>query len=89
MATFNHRIFGDLVNEQLPISIKDRGIVHGVIANHYMHRVTPESYQLYGDQLAAVGLPLKTQFVGTEMTDQVRYIGDIGSRLYYIKAIQN
>ena len=85
----NIRTFGDLVNEQLPISIKDRGIVHGVIANHYMHRVTPESYQLYGDQLAAVGLPLKTQFVGTEMTDQVRYIGDIGSRLYYIKAIQN
>ena len=83
----NIRTFGDLVNEQLPISIKDRGVVHGIIANNYMHKVSTERYQLYGDQLAAFGLPLKTQFVGTEMTDEVRYIGDFGSRLYHIYAL--
>lgn len=80
----NIRTFGDLVNEQLPVSIKDRGVLHGIIANNYMHKVSPEAYQLYGDQLAAFGLPLKVQFVGTEMTEQVRYIGDVGSRLYHI-----
>jgi len=80
----NIRAFGDLVNEQLPISIKDRGVLHGIIANNYMHKVSHEVYELYGDQLAAFGLPLKAQFVGTEMTDAVRYIGDFGSRLYHI-----
>lgn len=46
------------MNEQLPISIKDRSELHGIIANNYMHKVSPEAYQLYGDQLAAFGLPL-------------------------------
>ncbi|MFT6924714.1 MAG: alpha-galactosidase [Psychromonas sp.] len=85
----NIRTFGNLVNEELPVSIKDRGIVHGIIANNYMHKVNAETYQLYGDQLAAFGLPLKIQFVGTEITEEVRYIGDLGSRLYHIFALDN
>lgn len=82
----NIRVFGDLVNEQLPVDIKDRGVIHGVLANHYMHQLPKESFKLYGDQISAAGLPLKAQFAGTEMTDEVRYIGDFGSRLYYFKA---
>jgi alpha-galactosidase len=83
----NIRQYGDLVNEQLPIAIKDRGMIHGLIANRVMHPVTAESYTAYGDQLSHFGLPLKSQFTGTEMTDHVRHIGDFGSRLYYLTAI--
>jgi alpha-galactosidase len=83
----NIRQFGALVNENLPVNIKDRGILHGIIANHYMHQLPAEDYQLYGDQLDAFGLPLKAQFAGTEMTDKVRFIGDCGSRLYHIREI--
>ncbi|WED24776.1 alpha-galactosidase [Vibrio sp. JC009] len=82
----NIRHFGNLVNEHLPVSIKDRGVLHGIIANNYMHEVTREEYQMYGDQIAAFGIPLKAQFVGTEMTEHVRYMGDCGSRIYHIKA---
>ncbi|MDB1123999.1 alpha-galactosidase [Vibrio algarum] len=84
----NIRQFGDLVNEQLPVSIKDRGVLHGLLANHYMHEVTKENYELYGDQISAFGIPLKSQFVGTEMTDEVRFIGDCGSRIYQIRKLE-
>lgn len=84
----NVRQFGDLINEHLPVNIKDRGVLHSVIANHVLHPTTQEEYQLYGDQLEKFGLPLKSQFLGTEMTDEIRHIGDYGSRLYVIEVCQ-
>ncbi len=83
----NIRQFGDLVNKELPVTIKDRGLLHGMVANHVLHPVTAESYILYGDQLSLVGIPLKSQFTGTEMSEHVSHLGDFGSRLYHIKAI--
>jgi len=84
----NVRQFGGLINEHLPISIKDRGVLHSIIANHVLHPTNSEEFQLYGDQLEKFGLPLKSQFVGTEMTEQIRHIGDYGSRLYVIEVCQ-
>jgi alpha-galactosidase len=49
-------------------------------------RVNSELYQLYGDQLANVGLPLNNQFMGVEITERTRHISDFGSRIYYIEA---
>jgi alpha-galactosidase len=49
--------------------------------------VNSELYQLYGDQLASVGLPLNNQFMGVELTKHTRHIGDFGSRIYHIVAI--
>lgn len=83
----NLRNFGSLINESLPIRIKDRGIIHTLLANRYMHCVADEEYRLYGDQLAYNGLPLNTQFTATEMTDNIRYIGDAGSRIYHIQQV--
>ncbi|GAL31193.1 hypothetical protein JCM19239_3164 [Vibrio variabilis] len=48
-------------------------------------KVTPELYRLFGDQLAAFGLPLNSQFLGVEITEQTRHIGDFGSRIYHLK----
>jgi alpha-galactosidase len=47
-----------------------------------------EQYQLYGDQLASVGLPLNNQFMGVEITEHTRHIGDFGSRIYHIRAVE-
>ena len=56
----NVRQFGDLINESLPINIKDRGVLHSLIANRVLHPAHSEEYCLYGDQLASFGLPLKS-----------------------------
>ncbi|WP_234496973.1 alpha-galactosidase [Vibrio maritimus] len=48
-------------------------------------KATPELYRLFGDQLAAFGLPLNSQFLGVEITEQTRHIGDFGSRIYHLK----
>jgi len=79
----NIRQFGNLINKHLPIDLKDRGLIHSLLVNHYMQLVNEERWQLYGDELAAFGLPLKSQFMGTEMTDAIRHIGDFGSRIYH------
>ena len=59
-------------------------VLLGIIANNYLHEASPEAYELYGDQLAAFGFPLTIQFVGTDMTEAVRYIGDVGFRMHHI-----
>lgn len=82
----NIRQFGDLVNEHLPINLKDRGVIHSVLVNHYMQAITEEKWECYGDELSAHGLPLNPQFMGTEMTDDIRFMGDFGSRIYHFKA---
>ena len=79
----NIRQFGNLINEHLPINLNDRGVIHSVLVNHYMQLITSEKWQMYGDELSAFGLPLKPQFMGTEMTDEIRFIGDFGSRIYH------
>ena len=81
----NIRQFGHLVNKELPVTIKDRGILHGIIANRYLLPVNSESWTLYGDQLQHMGIPMNSQFTGTEMSEHVSHIGDFGSRIYHIK----
>ncbi|WP_422447191.1 MULTISPECIES: alpha-galactosidase [unclassified Endozoicomonas] len=83
----NIRQFGDLVNEELPVNIKDRGILHGIVANRVLHPSNNETYTLYGDQLQHLGIPLKSQFTGTEMSEQVSHIGDFGTRLFHIRQL--
>ena len=81
----NIRQFGDLVNNELPVNIRDRGVIHGLAANHYMHESEQEEYKLSGDALAFAGIPLKPQFIATELNEHFRFIGDFGSRIYHIK----
>jgi len=85
----NIRQFGSLINEHIPFRIKERGVLHSVVANHVLHPVTAEEYRLFGDQLACFGLPLKSQFLGTELTGSVRFMGDYGSRMYLLQLCQD
>ena len=47
-----------------------------------------ESYEISGAALANGALKLNQQWMGTGFNDHVRALGDFGSRLYYIKAIE-
>ena len=81
----NIRQYGHLVNKELPVTIKDRGLLHGIIANRYLLPVSSESYTMPGDQLQHMGILVKSQFTGTEITEHVSHIGDFGSRIYHIR----
>jgi alpha-galactosidase len=82
----NVRAFGNLVNRVLPVKIRGDGIVHSVLADHYMFAMTDEEYRAGGDLLNARGIVLKQQFCGPGYNQEVRLLSDYGSRLYVIEA---
>lgn len=83
----NIKEFGDLVNDRLPINIKDGGILQSLIANNYLFEQEKENITAYGDELMNAGFRPYNQFIGTGYNEKIRYIGDFGSRLYYLEAL--
>jgi len=81
----NIRTFGMLINRLLPIKLKENGVIHTIASDHYMFKMSEEKIAAYGDELMYAGFRPYTQFIGTGLNDQVRFIGDFGSRLYYLK----
>lgn len=84
----NVQHFGPLINDELPINIREGGIIHNIICTHYMYEMEKESISAYGDELMNAGFLPLPQFVGTEFSDKIRYIGDFGSRIYHISTHQ-
>jgi len=83
----NIRIFGELINDYIPFKIKEGGIVHNIISDNYMFELEKEDVESYGDQLMYAGFRPKAQFNGMGYNEQIRFIGDFGSRLYYIRKV--
>lgn len=79
--------FGSLINCVTPVKIKGDGIIHNTISRYYMLESETESYTAYGDLLNNAGIKIKQQFTGIGYNQDVRLMGDFGSRLYYFKAI--
>lgn len=79
------RQFGDLINQQLPVKIREGGILHGILCENYLFELEEDQITAYGDELCYAGFEPKTQFLGTGYNDSVRMMGDYGSRLYYLK----
>jgi len=84
----NVRHFGPLINDEIPIDIKVNGLVHNMISNRYMYQIEKHTYTVPGDQLMSIGLLPQHQFVGTELNENIRYVGDFGSRIYYLLSNQ-
>ena len=84
----NIRIFGNLINDYIPVKIKEGGIVHNIISNNYMFELEKEQVEAYGDEFMNAGFRPKAQFTGTGYNEAIRFIGDFGSRMYYIKKIE-
>jgi alpha-galactosidase len=81
------RVFGNLINHELPVKLKVNGLIHNTVANHYEFFTEKEDKAVTGSMLAAYGFRPKQQFTGTGFNEKVRIMEDFGSRLYYLKRI--
>lgn len=82
------RDFGSLINMVSPVMIKSDGKLRKVIDENVMLSSSDEHCIVSGDVLAYGGIRLNPQFCGTGFTQDVRVLGDFGSRLYHIVRIK-
>ena len=80
--------FGDLINTQAPVHIRDGSLVQDLAAKFYKLSGEQEEYLLTGDQIMKGGISLKQAFIGMGYTDEVRLFQDFASRLYYMEAVE-
>ena len=78
-------LFGDLVNTQSPIHVKQGSTLHKVIAKIKSMPGESEDLHVSGAVLMRAGVHLKQAFGGTGYNDQVRYFQDFSSRLYLME----
>ena len=83
---FNLSQFGYLIKHALPIRINPNGILFHFLKNRYLYEVEKEDQYVSGEKLVHHGFVPKQNFIGSGINDQVRLMGDFGSRLYYFKA---
>ena len=81
------KTFGSLINHISPIKLSGEGLPLMLIARRYMFPVNEERYLIGGDALSYRGVSLMQQFASTGYNENVRVLGDGGSRLYHIKAV--
>ena len=79
--------FGDLVNQESPIHIKQGSFVQRTVAKFVKLDGEREEYTAYGSTLSGAGITLKPAFVGTGFSDQVRHFPDFASRMYLIEEV--
>ena len=84
----NIHMFGGLINQILPVRVNERGALVNTICKYKTMPGETESYIVSGSALASGALKLNQQWMGTGFNDHVRALADFGSRLYYIKAIE-
>lgn len=83
----NLHMFGGLINHILPFKINERGFIVNTVSKYKTMPGEKESYILSGSALMNGALKLNQQWMGTGFNDNVRALGDFGSRLYYIKKV--
>jgi len=82
------KTFGDLINRNSPVKMKNDGFIQQLVSQKYSLDSEIEHYFVPGDMLAYGGIRLSQQFGGTGFDAQTRVLGDFGSRLYYIRRIE-
>lgn len=80
------RRFGGLVNHLLPVTINPNGALFRWADRLYAMQDCVETYAAGGKTLMQ-GVHLNNQFVATGYNAKVRMLGDFGSNLYAIEAI--
>lgn len=84
----NLNTFGYLIKHALPIKLNHNGILFHLLSNRYMYETEQENQIISGDKLIQKGFIPKQNFIGSGINDQVRLMGDFGSRMYYFKAVE-
>lgn len=83
------RAFGSLVKHALPVKLNGEGAPMAMLAARYRFPMPEEQYLAGGDILQKSGLRLRQQFGGTGYNDRLRILGDNGSRMYYLHAVED
>ncbi len=83
---FNLDMFGDLVRHALPIRLNANGVLFHLLKNRYLMPMEKERQTLSGAALLANGFVPKQKFIGSGYNENVRLMGDFGSRLYTFSA---
>lgn len=81
------RDFGDLVNTQSPIHIKNNSLVQNIVAKYVELDGEVEDIEVYGDTLMYSGIPLKQAYSGTGISNEIRHFPDFASRMYFIEEV--
>jgi len=84
--------FGALINDYVPFEVKTTGVgglVHKTICDNYLFPNEVQRTVAPGDELAHAGFKLNPQFTGSDFNENIRFIGDFGSRIYLISARQD
>ena len=82
------RRFGGLVNHLLPFTINPNGTLFRWADRLYAMQDCVETYSASGNTLMQ-GVHLNNQFVATGYNNHVRMLGDFGSNLYEIEAVDD
>lgn len=82
---FNLRMFGDLIRHALPIRLRATGTLFNLLANRYLMPSETEDLEMEGDALNGWGFVPKQKYIGSGYNDQVRLMGDFGSRVYTLR----
>ena len=77
--------FGDLINTQTPVHIKQNSALHRVISRYVKMPGETEDVRAYGSAFMKAGFKLSQGFSGTGYSDEVRHFPDFASRLYFLK----
>jgi alpha-galactosidase len=80
--------FGSLINMISPIHIKGGGSIEKLVQENVHLDSEIEYYITPGDLIAYRGITLNQQFSGTGYDKETRVLGDFGSRVYYLEAIE-
>jgi len=78
--------FGGLVKHILPITLDPSGFILRTVNRFYTLTDCIEEYECSGEVLAA-GIKLNNQFMGSNYNNKTRLLGDYGSNLYTIEAV--
>ncbi len=85
---FNLEKFGYLIKHALPIHLNHNGILFHILKNRYLYETESQSVQIAGDILVNQGFVPKQNFIGSGINENVRLMGDFGSRMYHFQALE-
>ena len=85
---FNLEMFGHLIKHALPIKLNSKGLLFHLLKNRYLFKNEEDIQIIKGDVLVNNGFIPKQRFIGTGYNENIRLMGDFGSRLYLIEEIE-
>jgi len=81
----NLKEFGSMINFVLPIHMDPNGFIMNEVSKHKTMEAEKEDYIVDGAMLNNGAIKLTQEWCGTGFDNTIRFLGDFGSRLYYIK----